>query len=167
VHNWFKELRAQPHGSLDLPNGVNVPVELTISAFQSHIKSGKTVARMLEFHVPTKVQLDYLVKDNRFKLVIVGPVAEGLGKSTNKEVMVEKTTEDDIESGGDSRTAEIDDGAENDEESEGDDWLHRNLQPDCYENYDWETRVTAAMARKKNPQGMVCVSNCYFWCSFL
>ena len=41
----------------------------------------------------------------------------------------------------------------------------RMIDDICCENYDWETRVTAAMARKKNPQGMVCVSNCYFLCS--
>jgi hypothetical protein len=153
VHNWWKALRAQPQGTLDLPNGVIIPIVLTISAFQAYIKSGKTVARVLGIHVPTKVQLDYLVKDNRFKLEVVGPLTEGLGKSAKgseksapKEVMVEETTE-------------------SNEESEGDDWLHRNLPPECYKYYDWETRVTAAMARKKNPEGMVCVSNCYFLCS--
>jgi len=48
----------------------------------------KTVALQLELHVPTKVQLEYLIKDNRFKLDIVGPVAGELGKSANKQVMV-------------------------------------------------------------------------------
>lgn len=152
VHNWLKALKAQPSGSIDLPNGVNVHVEVKISAFHAHIKSGKTVAHMLGIDVPTKVQLDYLIKDNRFKLEIVGPVPskDGAGNDDGDDSSGGMENDDDSE-GGNSEYG-----------TEGYDWLHRNLPPDCYQDYDWETVVTAAMARENARQGLVCVSNCNF-----
>jgi hypothetical protein len=181
VHNWLKALKAQPHGSIDLPNGANILVDITTSALQAHIKYGKTVALQLGLHAPTKVQLEYLIKDNRFKLEIVGPVARELGQSANKQVMVrsrdtnnasfEKTSEDENESGyetsedenedGDDSSNDlngIDDGDDNsgngvksqDGNETDDDWLHHNHHPDCYQDLDWETRVTTTMVRKKN-----------------
>jgi hypothetical protein len=186
------ELRSKSRGWIMLPSGQAIVTKMNTVGFNQYMESGVRVAQQCGLTVPTRVKLHYLVKDNKFKLQIVGPEGgrEEIGKSMNNPLVIsDSDSDDDSEEESDDDSEEDDSGEDNngdddsdiddssvdddsdddsdDDDSDGRDWLGRRfVPPELCKVYNWRRNVTKALARKKRPQTLVRITCLFKHCFF-